>query len=281
MDPVIFKVCDSIAVHGFGLMVAIALSVSFWLTYTHPLRKKIICGDALLNVLFALVVFGVLGGKLLFALVEWDGPWYVPLNPFVEGSSVIGSIAAIVVTVLVSSWVYKFKVADIMDYISSYASLAQAIARIGCLWAGCCHGAVVANAAWWTVTYAHPDSLATTGVPLHPAQLYASFASLIIFLAIWLFFKKTWKFPGMTMSLYFFLEGVARFAVDFWRSSHDLAPHLFSFKIGGTVINIVWYQALALCIAAIGLIGFVLTLVRGHNVNREEIYMTRRLSDAF
>ena len=85
----------------------------------------------------------------------------------------------------------------------------------GCFLAGCCYGKTCCRD--WAVVFNHPDSLAPTGVLLHPTQLYES-AGLFL-LVIFLLFIERWaaKIPGRLITIYFAGYTVLRFIVEYFR----------------------------------------------------------------
>ena len=76
----------------------------------------------------------------------------------------------------------------------------------------------------WAVTFTSVYASERTGVPLniplHPAQLYESFATLVIF-AFLLFLHRRKRFPGQVFVLYLITYGVARFILEFFRGDPD------------------------------------------------------------
>jgi phosphatidylglycerol:prolipoprotein diacylglycerol transferase len=94
----------------------------------------------------------------------------------------------------------------------------QAIGRLGCFAAGCCHGRPTDVA--WAVTFR--DIYATRAVgtpidtPLHPTQLYESAAAFLIFgFLLWLAARK--KFDGQVVLAYVVLYSITRFVIEFYR----------------------------------------------------------------
>ncbi len=90
-----------------------------------------------------------------------------------------------------------------LDIVAIYAPLLQSIARIGCLFAGCCHG--IATTVPWAISYNDPTSFAPLGIPLHPTQIYSSLLLFGIFLI--LRFVATKPQPaGKILTLYLYLQ---------------------------------------------------------------------------
>jgi phosphatidylglycerol:prolipoprotein diacylglycerol transferase len=105
---------------------------------------------------------------------------------------------------------------QLMDLASQYAPLMQAIARIGCLLAGCCYGKLAPDLPW-AITFTRPDGFAPLQLPLHPTQIYFGLASLCIFFIMVTVARVSTTKPGQLTCLYLILESLSRFTLDFWR----------------------------------------------------------------
>ena len=76
----------------------------------------------------------------------------------------------------------------------------------------------------WAVTFTDVYSARAVGTPmdtpLHPSQLYESFAAfLIFFFLVWLAPRK--RFHGQVTLAYVALYSVVRFTLEFWRGDPD------------------------------------------------------------
>jgi phosphatidylglycerol:prolipoprotein diacylglycerol transferase len=116
------------------------------------------------------------------------------------------------------------------DVMAPSLGLGLMITRIGCFLNGCCFGlptdgplgicfpagSEAARTALSLVAgHAHGDC-----VPIHPAQLYSSFAGLLI-LASLLLFDRRRHFEGAVFALFLLLYGLKRFTVDLFRYYED------------------------------------------------------------
>lgn len=219
MYPRILHVYGPLWVNGYGLMIAIGVTLFICLTYFHPMRKKLIPGDVYLNTLFLGFLAAVAGGRLLFVLFEQPGfdNIYDIFLPWVGGFSLFGSILAVLMVVPFYLVKKGIKVIPFFDFVVVYGPLLESVSRIGCFFAGCCYGIPAKAGAWFGVTFTDPYSIAPTGILLHPAQLYASFASFVIFIILMLAARYLSKMPGMLLLMYLFLTSAARYTLDFWR----------------------------------------------------------------
>ena len=102
------------------------------------------------------------------------------------------------------------------------SSLGQAIGRLGCFAAGCCWGK--ATQVPWAVTFTDVYAARAVGTPMdtpvHPSQLYESFAAFLIFLfLLWLAPRK--RFHGQVTLAYVALYSAVRFGLEFLRGDPD------------------------------------------------------------
>ena len=99
----------------------------------------------------------------------------------------------------------------IADSAAPGIALAHSLGRIGCLFAGCCHGAL--TDAWYGIEMA-----GNMGVAKYvPVQLFESI--FLLFLALYLFLRSIGKL-GLCLPLYLSIYGVWRFVAEFLRDDY-------------------------------------------------------------
>jgi phosphatidylglycerol:prolipoprotein diacylglycerol transferase len=171
----------------------------------------------ILDLCFYLLIASILGGRLLYVVVEYK---YFLANPiemlkFWKGGLVYygGLIAAVGVGWLCMK---KFQLPfwKTADVLAPSIAIGQAIGRWGCFFAGCCYG--VRTDMPWGITFTNPDSLAPLGVPLHPTQIYLSLNALLIF-GVLLWVQKRKRFDGQVLLTYGILYSIGRFIIEFFR----------------------------------------------------------------
>lgn len=222
MCPRLLTLYGPIAVQSYGFMIVLGLVVFLALTYFHPRRKALLSGDVYLNGVFLALFVGVVGGRILAVIADWKSFQSNPVEifyPWVGGFVVLGAIMAIVfIMPLYLIW-HKLPILATLDFAAVYAPLLQAIARFGCLLAGCCYGALAAGKSWGSITFTNPEAHippSLLGVALIPSQLYAAALSGLIFLVMMFLYKKFNRY-GQALFFYLMSENVARFCVDFLR----------------------------------------------------------------
>ncbi len=165
------------------------------------------------------ILGGVAGGHLYWLAAGSDVPWShdrladvldVFRGQAIQGGFVGGGLAALAFLRLAKAPLWP-----VLDVLSPAGAAAQALTRIGCFLAGCCHGSPAPAALG--VVYTDPASLAPRGVPLHPAQLYESAA--LVALAAFLFgeLRRRDVPNGRVFALYVGGYGAIRFLVQFLR----------------------------------------------------------------
>ncbi|MCF7899099.1 prolipoprotein diacylglyceryl transferase [Candidatus Babeliales bacterium] len=263
MYPKILNIYGKISINSYGVMIALGFLLFIYLAYKNPKRARIISNDTFFNAIFIGFISAVVGGRIFFVLEEWSSfeDKLEIFYPWIGGFGLLGSIIGVLITLPIYLYFKKVKILPFFDLIAIYAPLLQSISRIGCFLAGCCYGSVCSKDMLYSVVFTNPESLAPLNMPLHPAQLYSSLASFLIFILIYLRSKFRYK-PGQILFLYLILESISRFSVDFWRGSRDFFKK-DSFL--GVFIDIFIYksnllsysQLIVILILAFAFIGFL------------------------
>ncbi|MGD1101052.1 MAG: prolipoprotein diacylglyceryl transferase [Terriglobia bacterium] len=184
-----------------------------------------------------LILVALVGAKILMVLTEWS---YYCSNPgeifsfatLMAGGVFYGGFLAALFFTIWYVRVQKLSFWKLADVLAPGVALGQSVGRLGCFSAGCEYGKPT-TAPWgvvFTNTFAHEVAGVPLGVRLHPAQLYESIATLVIFgLLLWWFPKK--KRDGDVFLGYVGLYAVARFWLEFLRGDEDrgfVFDHLLS-----------------------------------------------------
>jgi len=235
MFPRLLHIYGPLWVHSYGTIIAIGFLVFLFITYRHPKRTLLISGEQYLDTLFLGLLAGIVGGRILFVISDWYYFWEHPLDsilPWVGGFTVLGSIIGILITIPPYLHYHKIPILPLLDLVSQFAPLLQAISRIGCLMAGCCYG-ILAPTIPWAITFTNPESTIPPyllGLPLHPTQIYLSLASFGIFLFLYFFSHLFVSKAGQLTCIYLILESLSRFTIDFWRGDRGDLIELTSFN---------------------------------------------------
>lgn len=234
----------------YGVLLAIAFMVGLFVAGRQAKRAGL-DANTITDLAVYVLIAGLIGAKLLLVIVEWQ---YYSTHPgdvvsVLQSGGVFygGLLAAFPV-----AWWYVarhgldgWKTADVL---TPAVAIGQAIGRLGCFAAGCCHGRPAHVP--WAVTFRDLYASRTVGtpidVPLHPTQIYESLATCaIFFFLLWLSRRK--RFDGQVTLTYVALYSIARFGIEFFRG--DSAR---GFVFGG-LLSTSQFIAIALVLAAGGL----------------------------
>ncbi len=202
----------------YGIMTALGYlsAILYCLKYKQRLN---ISKEALLDILFYLILGALLGGKLLFIFLNWDSFETSSLIEklrygFVFYGGLLGACA-------VGFWSikkYKLPFFKTADFFAPALALGHAIGRIGCFLAGCCYGKVAPESLG--VHYTNPDSLVPLhlhDIPLYPVQLIEAVSVFILFLILNRISNKK-HLAGTITAVYVLGYAVIRFFTEFMRA---------------------------------------------------------------
>jgi len=232
-----------IAIHGYGVAICIGLCIALWCATQHVWCRRYIGTARFIDLILSAIGAGIIGGRILYSITEWHefSTWLEIGALWDGGFSLLGTIIAVLCFIPWYSWRHNIPYFPTIDLCALYAPLFQSIARLGCLWAGCCSGIIS------TVPWAIYDETGTFFV--HPTQLYSTLALLFVFLFLRFVITRYFKQPGHILAWYLFSAGIERATLDFWRADH--------YTHSATTHWISGHQILALSISFVGLIILV------------------------
>ncbi len=240
----------------YGVMLVIAVIVGL-VTLRRRANRAGLPGDRLVDLALWVVLWGLLGGKLMLVAVEWRRFAAHPaelVSVLRAGGVFLGGLLAGLVAFVVLLRRYRLPLLPTADAVVPSVALGHAIGRVGCLMAGCCWGARCDLP--WAIVYTDPRAHANVGtplgVPLHPFPVYAMLANLIIWAVLERTFAREHR-AGRVLAWYLTLYPVARFLLEFTRG--DAAR---GFVIPGVLST---SQAISLVLLAAG-IGLHLRISR-------------------
>lgn len=203
-------------IHGYGLMIGIGFMLAA-LMGCRRAKARGLSDDIFLTMAMCVLIFGFMGGKLLFIIVEYKDFFADPLGALgSSGFVVYGGIISGVLAAAIYCRIKKASIISYIDILAPSAALNQAFGRIGCLMAGCCYGRETDSA----IGIVFPEGcLAPAGVKLLPTQIMMSVADFI-HVAILLVIAKKCKYRGQTMSAYLLFYSIGRFAIEFFRNDY-------------------------------------------------------------
>lgn len=209
-----------LTLHTYGVLLAIAFLAGLWVA-SRQARREGLDGARVADMAVYVLIAGLIGAKLLLVIVDFhyfrSRPgelWSVAQSGGVFYGGLLGALP-------VAFWYARrhglpgWRTADVL---APGVILGQAIGRLGCFSAGCCHGRPTEVP--WAVVFRDEYAARNVGtpldVPLHPTQLYESALAFVIF-GILLRMAPRKRFHGQVALAYVALYSVARFVVEFYR----------------------------------------------------------------
>ena len=216
MRSVLFSI-GRFNVYGYGFMIAIGIIACVGVAMYRAKRYGI-DPDLIFNCALIGIVFGFIGSKITYWLVEIDAVIENPKMMLDIGSGFVaygGIIAGIL-----AAWIYVAKIKkqsflDKLDLAAPSIALGQGIGRIGCFLGGCCYGKPTGGDYWYGVTFPE-GSLAPAGIQLYPTQIVSAIGLVLIFFLLVLLTPNN-KFRGQITALYMIVYSVCRFVIEFFR----------------------------------------------------------------
>lgn len=227
MYPILFKI-GKFSVCSYSFFIAIGLISGILLASKEAKRAGADPGK-IMDLCFYLLIAAIVGSRLFYIAVNPGIFFQDPLEIIrIQNGGLVfygGFIAALVAGLIYmkGAELPLWKTADI---IAPSIAVGQFLGMLGCFFAGCCYGRTCDFP--WAVTFTNPESLAPTGIPLHPVQLYFSLNYLIIY-GVLLFVRKYKKFDGQLLWTYVLLYGISFAIIETFRGN------IQSFAISGAL----------------------------------------------
>lgn len=199
-------------VHMYGIMIGLGLLACFLVLFYFFKKKNV--EPAFTDFVFYNAIASIAVGFGAAALFQ---AFYNYLeNPeagFKIGSGItfigglIGGAACFLIIYFIFRKKYKSNLIDILSIVPCCILIAHGFGRIGCFFAGCCHG--IETDSFLGVKFPHLD------YAVHPTQLYeAAFLFIMFGICAYLVLKKDFQH---NMSVYLISYGVFRFLIEYIR----------------------------------------------------------------
>ena len=239
------KKTDGFPIFWYGVIITCGIILAF-LYVTYRGKYESVKSDDIMDIALWTVIFGVIGARLYFVLMELDN--YIPesgsivdffknvINLRNGGLAIYGGIIAGASTIIVVTLIKKINFLKLLDMASLGVMIAQSLGRWGNFFNGEAFGSIVEEG--------HPLYFMRMGlisgntkyifktaemVYVHPTFLYESLWNLVGFILINIFYKKK-KFNGQIACMYLTWYGIGRFFIEGLRTD--------SLYIPGTAIRV-------------------------------------------
>ena len=215
MYPVLLPI-GSFKLYTYGMFVALGFLAAMWIS--RRLAKPYgISSESVTDVYFVILISAIIGARALYVFIRFDiyKDNFTDIFKIWNGGLVFfGGFCAAVIGTFICIKIKNLPLWPTADIIAPGIALGHVLGRIGCFFAGCCHGRECDLP--WAIQFSHPESLAPLGVLLHPTQIYSAVSNLIIFFFLLFLFNHK-KFDGMVFLVYIMLYSSARSIVEFFR----------------------------------------------------------------
>ncbi len=217
MNPVLFKLYGPLAIHMYGLCIALGAIISFYLFNKDPKIKTYFSQHTLITVLQLIIIGAYVGGRVVCILTDYKSvdAWWLLVKFWEPGFSILGSMIGIALVLPLYLHLHKIPLLAFLDRASIYAPLVQTFGRLGCFFTGCCYGKP--TQAWYGIVYTHQNHVAPLHCSLHPTQLYSSLMLFCIFLFLYFIQQHRTRKTGVIFLSYIILMATERFLIDFVR----------------------------------------------------------------
>jgi len=215
MYPVLIKL-GGFRIYTYGFFIALGFLIGIGLLKSEAARTGE-QRDELLDLAFYLIGASVIGSRLFYVFSAPEMFLKDPLEIFRIWNGGVVFYGAFIAAFVTGCLYLRVKGKDIwrvLDIMIIPVPAGQFIGRLGCFFSGCCYGQICGHP--WAFTFSDPDSLAPTGVPLHPTQLYHAAGNLAVFVLLW-FLRKHKLFNGQLFWFYVLFYGLTRVFIEFFR----------------------------------------------------------------
>jgi len=277
-------------VNTYGLLIVLAFSAAFLLVHIRALRIGL-NPDRLVGAYVSSALGGLLGGRLGYALtVDAARTFSDPFSLMsCSGFMLYGGILGGVIAVGLYAVAAKIDVWKLADLAGPAILIGIAVGRLGCFFAGCCHGAVAPLGSdpigllpesfpgqmWLSDRFPFLTLEFEQGVgrlldvPLYPTQLWHSFGCFVLVVLLWWLWDRR-RFDGQIAALTLMLEPPLRMFTEAFRAdqrgyvvSWTVTPKLAAKlppgltqageHLGGTVAGITTSQGIGVLMILAGL----------------------------
>lgn len=230
MHRILLKI-GPINIYAYGAMLALAFIFGLMLARARA-RKQAVDEDKITDLCFYLLLWGIIGSRLLYIVLNWQ--YYrdnlLDVVKVWEGGLVFygGFILAFLFFLMWFIRNNKQSFLKILDILVAPVALGIFLGRLGCFLNGCCYGRISQR---WGMIFPAKDNPpvfsqqiadglikpdAVCSLPVVPTQLYAALHGLLILIII-LYLERKPRFKGFSFLVFVLLYATGRFFIEFFR----------------------------------------------------------------
>ena len=260
MNPIMFSIGD-FQVRWYSVLILVAFFIAYFLIKSEAKKFKI-SSEFVFNMLFWVLIFGVIGARLYYVIFNFaafkDNPIEI-LMVWNGGLAIHGGIIAGLITLLVYTKKYDFRTIRFLDFCVVGLIFAQAIGRWGNFFNSEAHGVVT--------TLEHLQDLHIpefvikgmyiNGAYYTPTFFYESVFCLIGFIVFLFVRRNKYLKVGNLTAFYLIYYGILRIFIE---SSRTDALMFMGFKIA-QIVSIIMI-----------IIGIVIIIINSKKDKFEDLY---------
>lgn len=214
MHADLFKI-GPLTISTYGAFIALGI-ISAYFVIIREARKQGIAEKVFSDIFFLALVFGFLGARILYIIVEWKMFVSDPLGIIFSRSGFVfyGGVLAGVGCIYLLAHKLKIKFLKLADIFVIGVPLAHSLGRLGCFFYGCCYGNPTIS--FLGVLFPPSSPAGFLGVKVVPLQLISSLFLILLFFCL-LFLKKKKKKDGQLLLYYILAYTSFRFIIEFFR----------------------------------------------------------------
>jgi len=235
MNPIMFNM-GSFQIRWYSVLILVAFFVAYFFIKRESKRFNI-KSDFIFNMLFWVLIFGVIGARLYYVIFDWasfkDNPIEI-LMVWNGGLAIHGGLIAGLITMIIYTKKYHFRTIRYLDFCVVGLILAQAIGRWGNFFNSEAHGVIT--------TLEHlqnlhiPDfvikGMYINGAYYTPTFFYESVFCIIGFIALLIIRRNKYTKVGDLTGIYLIYYGILRIFIE---SSRTDALMFMGFKMAQIV----------------------------------------------
>jgi prolipoprotein diacylglyceryl transferase len=219
VDPEIFHL-GHLAIRWYGLLFAIAFVVGYYI-FRYFLKHEKLPLERL-DQLTLYVALGIIIGARLGHVLFYDPGYYFshPLKIFAiweGGLASHGAAIGLLIALYLFKNKYKFNLLWLLDRIAVVVAIGGMFVRLGNLMNSEIYG-VQTSLPWGFIFVREGET-----VPKHPTQIYEALSYLIIFIFLFVSYRKNFLFPtkGLAFGVFLILLFGARFMIEFIKNPQE------------------------------------------------------------
>jgi phosphatidylglycerol:prolipoprotein diacylglycerol transferase len=220
VHPILFSL-GPLTIYSYGVLLAAAYLIGLGMAVRRA-RAAGLDGNRVLDLGIWVIIAALVGAKALLFFVDFrqfTSSWAEFTTLLRSGGVFYGGLIAAVVVCIYQLRKHQLPLWTSADLFAPGIALGYTVGRLGCLMAGCCYGRPTDVS--WAITFTDPAANLNVGtplnVPLHPTQIYESFAGLLIFLILMALERRGRQFSGRTFWMFVLLYSISRFFIEFYR----------------------------------------------------------------